>query len=102
MRKLTVNLENLIVQICKIKTCKFVECVNKYALATRYSIDDDKVCEIDNINKKIIHIVAPEYFGIYSHKMRIDRFKKYYIKITSENWANMEKEDQELIFLTFY
>ena len=78
---------------------KFVECVNKYARDTKYNIEDENVCEL--INEKVINILAPEYFGIYSNKIRIDHLKKYYIKNIIENWDSMETEDQKLVFLTF-
>lgn len=99
MKKLTIDLETLILHIAKMRAEKFVECVNKYARDTRYSIEDENVCEL--INEKIINILAPEYFGIYSNKMRIDHLKKYYIKNTIENWSTMEIEDQKLLFLAF-
>ena len=33
---------------------KFVSCINKYMLATRYDVEDYKVCEL--INEKIVSI----------------------------------------------
>lgn len=99
MEKLTINLETLVLHICKMKAEKFVKCVNKYARDTRYSIVDENVCEL--INEKVINILASEYFGIYSDKMRIDHLKKYYIKNITKNWSTMETEDQKLLFLTF-
>lgn len=99
MKNLMIDLETLVLHICQMKAEKFVSCINKYMLATRYDVADYKVCEL--INEKIINILDPEYFGIYSHKMRIDHLKKYYIKNIIKNWDNMETEDQELVFITF-
>lgn len=99
MKKLMIDLETLVLHICKMKAEKFVSCINKYMLATRYDVEDYKVCEL--INEKIVSILNPEYFGIYSNKMRIDHLKKYYIKNIIKNWKDMETEDQELVFVTF-
>lgn len=99
MKKLTIDLETLVLHICKMKAEKFVININKYAIATRYDVGDYKVCELKN--EKIINILDPEYFGIYSHKMRIDHLKKYYIKNIIKNWENMEIEDQKLLYIAF-
>ena len=99
MKKLG-NLENIIRNITNMKTEKFVLCVNKYAVYTRYNVlEADKVCELKN--EKVVNIVDPEYFGIYSNKMRIDHLKKVYLRNIANAWATMEKEDQELIFSEF-
>lgn len=99
MKKLIINIETLILHIAKMKANKFVTCVNKYMIATRYDVGNYKVCEMKD--EKIINILDPEYFGIYSNKIRIDHLKKYYIKNIIENWESMEKEDQQLLFLAF-
>ena len=46
MKKLIINIETLILHIAKMKANKFVTCVNKYAIATRYDVWDYKVCEL--------------------------------------------------------
>ena len=94
------SLESVVSRIVNTKAEKFVACINKYAIATRYNVlEDDKVCELKD--EKIINILDPEYFGIYSNKMRIDHLKKVYLRNIENSWATMEKEDQELVFLAF-
>lgn len=100
MKKLTINIETLIFHIANMKAEKFVKCVNKYTIDTKYNVlEDDKVCELKD--EKVINILAPEYFGISSNKMRIDHLKKVYLRNIENAWATMEKEDQELVFLEF-
>ena len=82
------------------KAEKFVSCVNRYAVDTRYNVlENDKVCELKD--RKTVHVVDPEYFGIYSNKLKIDSLKKIYLRNIANAWATMEKEDQESVFLTF-
>ena len=90
------SLESVVSRIVNTKAEKFVACINKYAIATRYNV---KVCELKD--GKIINILDPEYFGIYSNKMRIDHLKKVYLRNIENAWTTMEKEDQELIVLAF-
>ena len=54
MKKLMIDLETLVLHICEMKAEKFVSCINKYMLATRYDVEDYKVCEL--INEKIVSI----------------------------------------------
>lgn len=93
------SLESVVSHIVNMKAEKFVTCVNKYMIATRYDVGDYKVCELKD--GKTVHVVDPEYFGIYSNKIRIDHLKKVYLRNIANAWATMEKEDQELVFLEF-
>ena len=92
-------MNKLIFYIRNMSMEEFCARVNELARATRYCTADDNVCELEN--EKIVHVVDPEYFGIYSHKMRIDHLKKVYLRNIENSWATMEKEDQELVFLAF-
>ena len=85
--------------ILNTKPVDFVTCVNEYARDTRYITGDTEVCKLKNA--KVVNVLDPEYFGIYSNKIRIDHLKKVYLRNIANAWATMEKEDQEYIFETF-
>ena len=89
----------IVICIQDTKPVDFVTRVNEYARDTRYITGDTEVCKLKN--DKVVSILDPEYFGIYSNKMRIDHLKKVYIRNIANAWATMEKEDQEYIFETF-
>ena len=101
MKKLIINLETLILHIAKMKANKFVTCVNEYARDTRYVTDDTEVCKLKN--DKVVNILDPDYFGIYSARIciNINDFKKIYIRNIIKNWNCSDNEDKEYIFKTF-
>ena len=97
------NLEQIKNKIRNMPMDEFVSHVNQLACATRYCPENSKVCELLEVRNSTIKVVKidPEYFGIYSNKMRIDHLKNVYLRNIENAWATMEKEDQELIFSAF-
>jgi hypothetical protein len=87
--------------ILNTKPVDFVTCVNEYAHGTRYVTYDTEVCKLKN--DKVVNILDPEYFGIYSARVyiNINDFKKIYIRNIIKNWNCSDNEDKEYILKTF-